>query len=128
MSQNRIGYGHAPPAASDRGYAPTKRLKVSKVASAEAPLDFRQIIQITVDASTFGTESSNNFERHHVGYNAVNQGSMMDLRLFQLLVHAGWRAKEMHDNGQMKVEKQEPKIIGYRGQRADNEFFVDEHK
>lgn len=127
MSQNRIGYGHAPPAASDRGYAPRKRLEVSKVASAERPLDYDQIIQITVDASTFGTESSNNFERHHVGFNAVNQGSMMDLRLFQLLVHAGWRAKELHDMGCSKKEKQEPKIIGYRGQRADNDFYVDPH-
>ena len=54
-TQNRISYGFAPPATTERGYGPKKRLQFNSVATPENPIVFQQILQVTVDARTFGT-------------------------------------------------------------------------
>ena len=125
-SQNRISYGFAPPGTTERGYAPKKRLQFNSVATPESPITFQQILQITVNARTFGTEFSNYFQRHNVGHTQVDKSSMENLRLWQLFVRVAYESKELFNNGASKKEKKEPKFIGFRGLRENNDFFVHE--
>jgi hypothetical protein len=125
-NQNRISYGFAPPGTTERGYGPKKRLQFNSTASPDAPLQFQQIVQLTVDARTFGTEFSNNFQRHDVGHMQIDKSSTENLRLWQLMVKVAYDSKEQFNAGASKKEKKEPKIIGFRGQLEDHDFFVNE--
>ena len=118
--QNKISYGFAPPGTTERGYGPKKRLQFNSTASPDAPLQFQQIVQLTVDARTFGTEFSNNFQRHDVDMQ-IDKSSTENLRLWQL-VKVAYDLKEQFNAGASKKEKKEPKIIGFRGQLEDHDF------
>ena len=125
-SQNKIPFGRAPPPQSINGYSPKKRLQVNKVASVVNPIDVQQIVQLTVPANTFGTEHSNTFERQKSDME-VDKGSMMNYRLFQLFCKVAYDSKDIYDGGASKKKKEEPKIIGDRGQNSDDRFFVNEN-
>lgn len=123
-SQNRISYGYAPPATTERGYNPKNRMQFNNVATPEKPVVFQQVLQLTVAASTFGTEYSNCFERHEVAHADTDKSSMMNFRLWQLFVRVAFESKELFDTGASKKEIKEPKIIGFRGLEADHDYFV----
>lgn len=123
-TQNRISYGFAPPATTERGYGPKKRLQFNSVATPENPIVFQQILQLTVDARTFGTEFSNYFERQESQYVQDDKSKSEDFRLWQLIVRVAYESKDLFNAGASKKEKKEPKIIGFRGLREDNDFFV----
>ena len=125
-AQNRISYGFAKAGKSENGYGPKKRMVVNKLATANKPISFSQIAVVTVPSQTFGTENSNFFERHHVGNMAVDQSSMENLRLWQLVWRVAYESKILYNHGAAKKSKEEPKIIGFRGQRDENDFFVAE--
>lgn len=123
-NQNRISYGFAPPATTERGYGPKKRLQFSTVATPEKPVVFHQILQLTVPAATFGTEYSNCFQRHNLGNVQGCKSSMEDFRLWQLFVRVASESKELFNTGASKKEIKEPKIIGFRGLQEDRDYFV----
>ncbi len=123
-NQNRISYGFAPPGTTERGYGPKKRLHFNCVATPEKPIEFHQILQLTVDARTFGTEFSNYFQRHHVGHVQVDKSKGEDLRLWQLFVRVAYESKELYNAGASKKENKEPKIIGFRGLQENHDYFV----
>ena len=122
-SQNKISYGFAPQATRERGYAPKKRLQFNSVATPQKPIEFQQILQLTVDARTFGNEFSNYFERQK-GHKDTESHKSMDFRLFQLFVRVGFESKELFNSGVSKKENKEPKIIGFRGLQEEHDYFV----
>ena len=125
--QNRISYGYAPPNCAEKGYSPKKILDRNKLASAENPLAYQNLIQVTVPSNIFGKGLSNYFEVQKNRTASVNNGDSMNLRLFQLAVRVAFESKELYDRGLSKQDKTEPKIVGYRGQLAEKNFFVNEN-
>ena len=120
--QNRISYGFAPPNSALKGYSPKNILDRNELASSGKPIPFKQIVQITVPVSTFGTGYSNYFEIQNK--ESVTNGDSMNLRLWQLFSRAAWESKHFYDCGLAKEKKKEPKIIGYIGSISEKNFFV----
>ena len=91
--QNKISYGFAPPS-TERGYGPK-----SAFSSLRPPRQTHRCSstdrQLTVDARTFGTEFSNNFQRHDVGHMQIDKSSTENLRLWQLMVKVAYDSKEL---------------------------------